>query len=137
MSELYLFDNMKKEARIQGIVSIIMLLFFTTGAVVKGTELFPIKHYIVLYILAFMCLYGCIYGNAYQLQIRKDCINLKYLFGKHEMQVSAITGYTCKKSAISFYQFKLFSKEKKLIIQTHYREKVIRFLNDSGIEKIN
>ena len=45
--------------------------------------------------------------------------------------------YTCNRyNKSEFYQFNLFTKDKKILINTRYKEELIKLFTDKGIEQM-
>jgi len=82
-------------------------------------------------------LYMWLYSIKYKLTISNDKINLKTLFSKIEINIDDINKYTCNRyNKSEFYQFNLYLKDKKILINTRYKEELIELLKDRGIEQL-
>ena len=66
-----------------------------------------------------------------------DKILLKTLFRRVELNICDIEEYTCNRYNKSvFYQFNLFIKEKKILVNTRYKEEFEKILEDNKIYQI-
>lgn len=82
-------------------------------------------------------LYMWLYSIKYKLTITNDKINLKTLFSKIEINIGDINKYACNRyNKSEFYQFNLYVKDKKILINTRYKEELITLLTDMGIEQV-
>ena len=86
------------------------------------------------FMLASFCLYGWLYVILYRVEITEKNIKLKTLFTKLELNISEIEKYSYaryKKSV--FYQFLLFYNNKKVLINTRYKDEFIEILENNNI----
>ena len=129
-------DGMKKESKLSLIliilgygVTILILLCW-----LFGLEEENIKAIIMLCIFQFMLgtfgLYSWLYAIKYKLEFDNEKIHLKTLFRKIELNVKDIEKYTIKRYRKSeFFQFNLFIKDKKVLINTRYKDEFIKILS--------
>ena len=82
-------------------------------------------------------LYGWLYSIKYRLEFDNEKVYLKTLFRKIELNICDIEKYTCSRYRKSvFYQFVLYAKDKKVLINTRFVDEFDRILKDNKIEKI-
>ncbi len=82
-------------------------------------------------------LYGWLYSIKYRVEFDNEKVFLKTLFKKIEFNICDVQKYTCNRYRKSvFYQFNLFIKDKKILINTRYKDEFEKVLNDKKIEKI-
>ena len=82
-------------------------------------------------------LYGWLYSIKYRVELDNEKVFLKTLFRKIELNISDVKKYTCnryRKSA--FYQLNLFINDKKVLINTRYKDEFEKILKDYKIEQI-
>lgn len=71
------------------------------------------------------------------MEFDNEKVFLKTLFKKIEFNICDVQKYTCNRYRKSvFYQFNLFIKDKKILINTRYKDEFEKVLNDKKIEKI-
>ena len=81
--------------------------------------------------------YVWLYAIKYNLKINKEKIVLRTLFRKVEINICNIEKYTCKRYRKSvFYQFNLFIKDKRILVNTRYKDEFIKILEENNIEQI-
>ena len=74
-------------------------------------------------------LYGYLYAYKYKVVVTNEKIVLKTLLKNVEVQFKDIKTYNCKRYRKSeFYQFLVFCKEKKILINTRYRDDLEKLL---------
>ena len=82
-------------------------------------------------------LYGWLYSMKYRLEFDNEKVFLKTLFKKIEFNICDVKKYTCNRYRKSvFYQFNLFIKDKKVLINTRYKDEFEKVLKDKNIEQI-
>ena len=92
-----------------------------------------------MFFLLFGCyfLYGYLYVYKYKVVVTNEKIVLKTLVKSVEVQFKDIKTYNCKRYRKSkFYQFLVFCKEKKILINTRYKDEFEKVLKDYKIEQI-
>lgn len=131
-----IIDGMKKESKsyiIFSFVPLILVLFTILDMFLNNKNLMD-KEVLVMFIgyLMFLIfgLYGWLYTVTYKLEFDNEKILLKTLFKKIELNVCDIDKYTCKRYKKSvFYQFELFINDKKILINTRYKDEFEQILN--------
>ena len=121
-----------------------MLLFFVLAVLfpltliwnnIKITEF--ILGEVFFLIVGSYFLYGYLYAYKYKVVVTNEKIVLKTLFKSVEVQFKDIKTYNCKRYRKSeFYQFLVFCKEKKILINTRYKDEFEKVLKDYKIEQI-
>ena len=82
-------------------------------------------------------LYGWLYSIKYRVEFDNERVYLKTLFRKIELNICNVKKYTCNRYRKSvFYQFNLFINDKKILINTRYKDEFEKVLNDYKIEQI-
>ena len=82
-------------------------------------------------------LYGWLYAIKYKLEFNEEKVYLKTLFKKIEFNIRDVEKYICNRYRKSvFYQFRLFIKGKKILINTRYKDEFEKILKDKKIEQI-
>ena len=82
-------------------------------------------------------LYGWLYSIKYRLEFDNEKVYLKTLFRNIELNIGDIDKYACNRYRKSvFYQFNLFIKDKKVLINTRYKDEFEKVLKDNKIEQI-
>ena len=82
-------------------------------------------------------LYGWLYSMKYRVEFDNEKVYLKTLFRKIELNLCDVKKYTCNRYRKSvFYQFNLFTKDKKVLINTRYKDEFEKVLKDKEIEQI-
>ena len=82
-------------------------------------------------------LYGWLYSIKYRLEIDNEKVYLKTLFRTIKLNICDIEKYTCNRYRKSvFYQFNLFINDRKVLINTRYKDEFEKVLNDYKIEQI-
>lgn len=82
-------------------------------------------------------LYGWLYAIKYRLEFDNEKVYLKTLFRKIELNICDVKKYSCNRYKKSvFYQFNLFIKDKKVLINTRYKDEFEKILKDYKIEQI-
>ena len=82
-------------------------------------------------------LYGYLYAYKYKVVVTDEKVYLKTLFRKIELNICDIKKYTCNRYRKSvFYQFNLFINDRKVLINTRYKDEFEKVLKDYKIEQI-
>lgn len=82
-------------------------------------------------------LYGWLYSMKYKLEFDNEKVYLKTLFRKMELNICDVKKYTCNRYRKSvFYQFNLFINNRKVLINTRYKDEFEKVLKDNKIEQI-
>ena len=82
-------------------------------------------------------LYGWLYSIKYRLEFDNEKVYLKTLFRKIELNICDVKKYTCSRYRKSvFYQFNLFINDKKVLINTRYKDEFEKVLKEYKIEQI-
>lgn len=89
----------------------------------------------VFFILIGCCfLYGYLYAYKYKVVVTNEKIVLNTLFKNVEVRFEDIKTYNCKRYRKSeFYQFLVFCKEKKILINTRYKDDLKKLLENKTI----
>lgn len=81
-------------------------------------------------------LYGWLYSIKCRLEFDNEKVYLKTLFRKIELNICDVKKYTCSRYRKSvFYQFDLFINDKKILINTRYKDEFEKVLKDYKIEQ--
>ena len=89
------------------------------------------------FILGSIGLYGWLYALKYRVEFDNEKVYLKTLFRTIELNICDVKKYTCNRYRKSvFYQFNLFINDKKILINTRYKDEFEKVLNDYKIEQI-
>ncbi len=115
-----------------------MILFFVLSAVFPLVLLWheiKIIEFILgeLFFLIIACyfLYVYLYAIKYKVSITKDKITLITLFNHIEIEIKDIKTFSCKRYRKSqFYQFLIFTNNKKTLINTRYKDEVEKLLKN-------
>ena len=97
---------------------------------------------VFMMLIAYFCfgtlgLYMWLYSIKYKLNITNDKIHLKTLFSKIEINIADINKYACNRyNKSEFYQFNLHVNDKKILINTRYKEELITLLTNKCIEQV-
>lgn len=139
-----IIDGMKKEGkpfRNLMIMSYALTILMPLSIFLMNNTKYNDKDIILSIVVWFMFgvfgLYGWLYAIKYRVEINKEKIILKTLFREERINICDIEKYTCnryKKSA--FYQFDLFIKNKRIVVNTRYKEELERILKDNKIYQI-
>lgn len=89
------------------------------------------------FILGSISLYGWLYALKYRVEFDNEKVYLKTLFRTMELNIGDIKKYTCNRYRKSvFYQFNLFINDKKVLINTRYKDEFEKVLKDYKNEQI-
>ncbi len=120
-----------------------MILFFVLAALfplvliwneIKIIEL--ILGELFFLIIACYFLYVHLYTIKYKVSITKDRITLITLFNHIEIEIKDIKTFSCKRYRKSqFYQFLIFTNNKKTLINTRYKDEVEKLLKNKTSTK--
>lgn len=131
--DIIIKDDMVKESKVWKNP---MIIFFVLAALfplvliwnnIKTTEFILGEVFFIL--VGFYFLYGYLYAYKYKVVVTNEKIVLKTLFKSVEVQFKDIKTYNCKRYRKSeFYQFLVFCNEKKILINTRYRDDLEKLL---------
>ena len=142
--DIQIIDGMKKEGRpfrnlmIFGYILTVLAPLFVS---LINNEKYIGKDIVLFVVTWFMFgsigLYGWLYALKYRVEFYSDKILLKTLFRRVELNICDIEEYTCNRYNKSvFYQFNLFIKGKKILVNTRYKEEFEKILEDNKIYQI-
>lgn len=138
-----IIDGMRKESAIPRNIMIFAytLVLSTFGYMYVNNKSFFDKDILTMFLVSFvsgtMCLYGWLYALKYRVEFDDEKVKLKTLFRKIELNICDIEKYTCSRYRKSvFYQFVLYAKDKKVLINTRFVDEFDRILKYNKIEKI-
>ena len=140
-----IIDGMKKEGKpfrnvmIFGYLLTILMpvsIYFINNVKYSDKEIFLFAF--AWFMLGSLGLYGWIYAVKYRIEFNDEKVYLKTLFSKMELNICDIEKYTCNRYRKSvFYQFNLFIKGKKVLINTRYKDELEIILRNNKVEQIN
>ena len=82
-------------------------------------------------------LYGWLYTSKCKIVISNTNVKLKTLFKKEDINLCDVKQYTCKRYKKSkFWQFILYTNNKKILINTRYKEEFEEILKQNKIKNI-
>ncbi len=82
-------------------------------------------------------LYGWLYSIKYRLEFDNEKVYLKTLFRKIEFNICDVKKYTCNRYRKSkFYQFNLFVNDRKILINTRYKNEFEKILKDNKADEM-
>lgn len=141
--DIKITDDMKKEGKIYKYITIFaMLLFLLTFLDVyinnKSYNDKTVMSMLIIYgMFIIVGLYGWLYSMKYKLEFDNEKVYLKTLFRKMEINICDVKKYTCNRYRKSvFYQFNLFINNRKVLINTRYKDEFEKVLKDNKIEQI-
>lgn len=132
-------DNMRKESKRFLIIATVCLLLsvLTPIAYVLNANTSSwdfIKICLMYAIFGVACLFMWVSAKRYELLITQERAIIRTMFRKYEIDLHNVMAYTCKRYRKSeFYQFTLVTENKKIMVSTHYKEKVIAILQNAKI----
>ena len=136
-------DGMKKEGKIYKDITIFAILLFllTFLDVYVNNKSFNDKTVMSMLIIYGMFiivgLYGWLYTAKYKIDISNTNVKLKTLFKKEDISLYDVKKYTCKRYKKSkFWQFTLYTNNKKNLINTRYKEEFEEILKQNKIKNI-
>ncbi len=139
-----IIDGMKKESKLaRNLMFFGFVLFLLTFLYMYvNNKSLKDKEVLVMFILylsfGIFGFYVWLYDIKYSLKITKEKILLKTLFRKVEINICSIEKYTCKRYRKSvFYQFNLFIKDKRILVNTRYKDEFIKILEENSVEQIS
>ena len=140
MDSIIINDSMIKESKIWKIP---MIIFYLLAALfplalifndIKTSEFILGEVFFIL--IGSYFLYGYLYACRYKVLVTNEKIVLKTLFKSVEIQFKDVRNYNCKRYRKSeFYQFLVFCKEKKILINTRYKDDLEVLLKNKTIIK--
>ncbi len=135
-------DGMKKESRKARNVTILCYLFAILMPLsISNNGKYSDSDILMIFLWSFMLgtfsLYVWIYAAKYKVDFDSEKVHLKTLFKKIEVNICDVEKYTCNRYRKSvFYQFNLFIKDKKVLINTRYKDEFEQILKNNKIEQI-
>ena len=134
-------DDMVKESKVWKNPMIICFVLAALFPLVLIWDNIKTTEFILgeLVFLLFGCdfLYGYLYAIKYKVEFDNNKLYLKTLFKKIELNICDVKKYTCNRYRKSvFYQFNLFINDKKILINTRYKDEFEKVLKDYKIEQI-
>jgi hypothetical protein len=137
-------DGMKKEGipfRTITIVSFALFLLTFVYMFLNNKSLYDkeaLSMFLMFLMFAIIGLYGWLYSANYRVVINNTQILLKTLFCNKQYNICDVEKYTCNRYKKSvFYQFTLFIKGKRVLVNTRYKEEFETILRENRIEQIN
>ncbi len=138
-------DGMKEEGKyaiILTIFSYVIAILMLLANYLTNYISYSDKDIILITVFCFSCgtisLYLWLYSRTYKLRITQEKVILKTLFKSIEIEVKDITNYTYKRYMKSaFYQFNLFIKDKKVLVNTRFRDEFIEILKANKKESLD
>lgn len=139
-----IIDGMKKEGkpfRTIMLFGYIFAILMPLSIYLSNNDKYSDKDIILFAIAGVMFgtigLYGWLYSMKYRVEFDNEKVYLKTLFRKIELNLCDVKKYTCNRYRKSvFYQFNLFTKDKKVLINTRYKDEFEKVLKDKEIEQI-
>ena len=139
-----IIDGMRKEGKpFRNIMlfGYIFAILMPLSSYLMNNDKYSDKDIILFAIAGFMFgtigLYGWLYSIKYRLEFDNEKVYLKTLFRKIELNICDIKKYTCSRYRKSvFYQFNLFINDRKVLINTRYKDEFEKVLKDYKIEQI-
>lgn len=138
-----IIDGMKKEGKpyrnvmIFGYVFSILMpisLYFADTGRFSNRDIILIA--VAFILIGTIGLYGWLYAIKYKVEFDSEKLYLKTLFKKVEISICDINNYSCHRYRKSvFYQFTLFIKDKKVLINTRYRDEFEKVLQNRGSQQ--
>ncbi len=144
MENVVIKDDMTKEGKV---AKPPMIVFFVLATLFPLVALFPLVliwnqistvEFILgeLFFLLMACyfMYVYLYASKYKVSITKEKIILKTLFKYIEIETKDIKTFSCKRYRKSeFYQFHIFTNNKKTLINTRFKDELEELLNNTKI----
>ena len=141
--DIKITDGMKKEGKIYKDITIFAILLFllTFLDVYVNNKSFNDKTVMSMLIIYGMFiivgLYGWLYTAKYKIDISNANVKLKTLFKKEDISLYDVKQYTCKRyKKFKFWQFTLYTNNKKNLINTRYKEEFEEILKQNKIKNI-
>ena len=135
-----IIDGMKKEGKSFLRLAIFATILFALTFIYMYVNEKNFQDKVVLSMLmvysmfSLLGLYGWLYSIKYRLEIDNEKVYLKTLFRTIKLNICDIKKYTCNRYRKSvFYQFNLFIKDKKVLINTRYKEEFESILSANEI----
>lgn len=139
-----IIDGMKKEGKLFRNIMLLGYIFailMPMSIYLMNNDKYIDKD-IILFAIAWVMfgtigLYGWLYAIKYRVEYDNERIYLKTLFKKIELNLCDVKKYTCNRYRKSvFYQFNLFIKGKKVLINTRYKDEFENVLKNNKIDQI-
>ena len=141
--DIKITDGMKKEGKICKYITIFAMILFLLSfldAYVnnKSYNDKTVMSMLVIYgMFLIFGLYGWLYTSKYKIVISNTNVKLKTLFRKEDISLCDVKQYTYKKYKKSkFWQFILYTNNKKILINTRYKEEFEEILKQNKIKRI-
>lgn len=136
--DIIIKDDMLKESKVWKKPMIIFLVLSVLFPLVLIWKNIKVTEFIlgeVFFILVgFYFFYGYLYAYKYKVVVTNEKIVLKTLFKSVEVQFEDIKTYNSKRYRKSeFYQFLVFCEEKKILINTRYKDDFEKLLKNKVI----
>ena len=134
-------DNMHKEAiscKKPAVIIFVLAVVMPLTQLLYAPDKYALKDILLTALYFFslesIVIYKWLYAAKYKLTITETQISVTTLFRHFQIDISEITQYTYKRYMKSeFYQFKLFAKNKGLLISTRYCNELISLLSKNNI----
>lgn len=138
-----IIDGMKKEGKKFLNISIFAIILLALTFVYMYINEKNLQDKVVLSMLiaysmfSLFGLYGWLYSMKYRLEFDNEKVYLKTLFRKIEFNICDVKKYKCNRYRKSvFYQFNLFINDRKVLINTRYKDELEKVLKNNKIEQI-
>ena len=139
-----IIDGMKKESKKPRNAMILCYLFavlMPLAHYLRDNDKFSDKDILLIFLWCFILgsigLYGWLYALKYRVEFDNEKVYLKTLFRTIELNICDVKKYTCNRYRKSvFYQFNLFINDRKVLINTRYKDEFEKVLKDYKIEQI-
>ena len=138
----FIVDDMKKESRmgcplmiISYILAVLTLVYNYHTKEYSNKEMLII--FLVFLFLGAYSMYVWLYGINYRVEFNNEKVYLRTLFRRIEFSICDVRKYTCKKYKKSvFYQFNLITKDRKVLINTRYKDEFEKVLKNNNVEQV-
>ena len=139
-----IIDGMKKESKKARNVTILCYLFailIPLSYYLLSNEKYSDNDVLIIFLWCFalgtFSLYGWLYALKYKVEFNDEKVYLKTLFKEIKLNICDVDKFTYNRFRKSvFYQFHLFIKDKKVLINTRYKDEFAKVLRDHKIEQI-
>ena len=137
----YIVDTMKKESKwffFLMLFGYVILALILVGMKINNTGWGDnIVQIAIGFFAGSFGLYGWLYGITYKVEISQEKVLIKTLFRRFDINIGDIETYTCERYQKSvFYQFNLFTKDKRFLLNTRYKQEFIDFLQNAGVKQV-
>lgn len=132
--DIIIRDDMIKESKLWKIPMIFFFFLTTLFPMILFLGNIKIMEFVLgeIFFLLIDCffLYGYFYTCKYKVLVTSEKIILKTLFKSTEIHFKDIVSYNYRRYRKSdFYQFIVFSKEKKVLINIRYKDELEKMIN--------